>query len=348
MSTLNEITQAPSSLSTLLPQLPNLLAALPPTFLPVQLPLAFPSTIHHLNLLGTLHLLYAILSSPAHIPYFAESNPRTSPKDMAIRGSMGLYLASEPDWDTRNLLSKASWKTISTEQIIEFLGVEVMREKEHETMKGIRVGERWVEGSMVADDVRDTLRAVAAGMTGTCLGEELLQLWETCSGDLGEFCSSLSTSIPIPSLASSSETLSLIPLRLLYDLSKSPHLRLGISPSSPLPETSIPLSLPVLLYLGIISLPAGVAPATKIETENELDLIALALSSPESGSSSTKTRILRVDKAVYATMEEEAARACADIHARAGNISVIDLYRVFDRLEEVLAGLGVGVQVVPT
>lgn len=148
----------------------------PPTHLPSALPLAWPSELHQLNLLSTLHLANAAFSQPDHRAYFAEEG--STPGDMALRGVLGMYLASNSDWGTSNLLSAKCWASgeMTQNKVAEFFGIEVFKEREHESMRGVRVGERYQPAIAVADQLVDLLQSLGKTITSNCLGEEVLGL----------------------------------------------------------------------------------------------------------------------------------------------------------------------------
>lgn len=142
------------------------------THLPTILPLAFPTPLHTLNALVSIHLIHAILSHPSHALYFAETN--ADPKDVATMGVMGLYLSSSEDWSSENLLSTAAWKAGKMNQslISEMFRIETTREAEHETLKGIRVGGRWDPGARLVEELVKWFKG-SAGLMGKmqCVGE---------------------------------------------------------------------------------------------------------------------------------------------------------------------------------
>jgi len=91
---------------------------------------------------------------------------------------MGLYLASDETWGSSNLLSAKYFKKgLTEEKVIDFFGLEVMREKEHETMKGIRVGERWEEGSKVSGMLIGLFEGLGR-LDRRCVGEEIRNIVE--------------------------------------------------------------------------------------------------------------------------------------------------------------------------
>lgn len=150
--------------------------AAPPTHLPTALPLTFPTDLHHLNLLATLHLVNAIFSQPQHLAFFAEVN--ATPSDSALRGVLGMYLASEPDWKSSNLLSATAWANgeLSEAKLAEFFGFQIMRERNHESMPGVRVGERWAPAVAVTEDLSSTLQKLGAEIKADsqCLGDRVI------------------------------------------------------------------------------------------------------------------------------------------------------------------------------
>jgi hypothetical protein len=173
---MSDIAISQAAVSTLLSGLPNdLLPTAPPTYLPIHLPLAFPTPLHNLNLIVLLHIVNNILLSPSLTSYFSET--ATRPTDIALRGLIGLYLASDESWGAANFLSTKYFNQggLNEEKVVEFFGIEVMREKEHETMKGIRVGERWEEGAKVCDALVGVFDGLGK-LEGRCVGEEILRI----------------------------------------------------------------------------------------------------------------------------------------------------------------------------
>jgi hypothetical protein len=133
---------------------------------------------------------------------------------MAIRGVFGMYLASDLEWDRSNLLSKEYWRTLSHSadepgaspstpnpfgganegeaKIADFLGVEIMRERESAQLKGVKIGERWAPAVQLVGAVVGVLGELGARLRSGCLGEEvgyLLSLEGEEAGVLAErFC----------------------------------------------------------------------------------------------------------------------------------------------------------------
>ncbi|GMK53713.1 hypothetical protein CspeluHIS016_0102990 [Cutaneotrichosporon spelunceum] len=164
-----------TAISAFLKALPkSALDSAPPTHLPSALPLAFPTELHQLNLLSTLHLVNAAFSQPTHRAYFAEEGG--TPGDTAIRGVLGMYLASDTDWGTNNLLSAKCWASgeLNQNKVAEFFSISIFKEREHESMPGVRVGERWAPAIAVADELVNLLQALGKNIKSQCLGEEVL------------------------------------------------------------------------------------------------------------------------------------------------------------------------------
>jgi len=165
-----EISQ--EALVALLPRLSRPPASASRTHLPTILPLAFPTPLHLLNTLAAIHIVSSILSQPIHTRYFAETGG--SATDTAIMGVLGLYLSSDEPWSTSNMLSTAAWKDGKLDEALlsEVFRIETTREKEHETMKGIRVGGRWDPGARVVEDLVAFFKG-SAGILGktSCVGE---------------------------------------------------------------------------------------------------------------------------------------------------------------------------------
>lgn len=159
----------------------RILTDAPPSYLPTILPLALPSPLHTVNFFTTLHLVYDVLSSPTHAAYFIESD--TNARDTAIRGTVSLFLGSEEDWNPDNLLSSPSWKAgrLDERAMAEHFEIKVVREREHETMKAIRVGERWDKAAAAAQALVTLFAELGARLQGRCLGEAVEALVGECS-----------------------------------------------------------------------------------------------------------------------------------------------------------------------
>jgi len=180
------------SIAKLLKELPkSTLDDAPQTYLPTILPLALPSPEHTLNFFTTLHLIHHTLAQPIHAAYFHETN--STPRDAALRGSVSLFLASEEKWTSANLLSAAAWKKDKLDEraVSEHFEIQVIREKEHETMKAIRVGERWDKAVGVAAALVGLFRELGKGLEGKSIGEAVKALveesQEVANGDVAIF-----------------------------------------------------------------------------------------------------------------------------------------------------------------
>lgn len=145
----------------------------PKTYFSVQLPLAFPTPLHHVNLHTVLHLVYNTLSHARHTAYFAEL--RSSSHETTMRGVMGLFLASDEGWGSDNLLAAKAWTSgsLNEQKIAEFFGVEIMREVDHPPMP-VKVGERWKPGSDLAGDLVGLFRRMGERLRMRCVGEAVL------------------------------------------------------------------------------------------------------------------------------------------------------------------------------
>ncbi len=66
-------------------------------------------------------------------------------------------------------------------KVSEFFGVETMREKEHETMPGVRVGERWAPGIALVMDLVEMFQRIGNGVQANCVGEEVEELLSALS-----------------------------------------------------------------------------------------------------------------------------------------------------------------------
>ena len=141
------------------------------THLPVALPLSFPSQTHQVNTLAVLHVVAAFMDRPEHSAYFAETE--STPRDAAIRGVIGLYLSSAETWTPDNLLGTAGWGSGSLDmmKISDYFGITTVKEREHETMPGIRVGGRWDQGASLVEDLEKLFKDLAERLGDqTCLG----------------------------------------------------------------------------------------------------------------------------------------------------------------------------------
>jgi hypothetical protein len=167
------------SIAKLLKELPkSTLDDASQTYLPTILPLALPSPEHTLNFFTTLHLIHHTLAQPIHAAYFHETN--TTPRDAALRGSVSLFLASEEKWTSANLLSAAAWKKDKLDEraVSEHFEIQVIREREHETMKAIRVGERWDKAVGVAAALVGLFRGLGERLESKSVGEAVKGLVE--------------------------------------------------------------------------------------------------------------------------------------------------------------------------
>lgn len=151
------------------------LASTPPTNLPTTLPLAWPSDLHQLNFLTILHLTYTVLAQPAHTQLLAELRTRAS--DVALRGCLALYLASEPGWDGDNLLSARAWASdkLTEATVAESFGITIMRERQHESLP-ITVGERYPPAVSAVSGLCGLFSALGEGVSESCIGEEVAGL----------------------------------------------------------------------------------------------------------------------------------------------------------------------------
>lgn len=166
-----------SAVASLLQKLPaSCLAAAPPTNLPTSLPLAFPTELHHINFLGALHLVADTFAQPKHRVYFAEQNQDVG--ETALRGVLGMFLASDQGWDKKNLLSAAAWAAgeLGEAQVAEFFGIETHHEKDHESIPGIRVGEKYQPAIDLVGELAALFRVVGTSVSGPCLGDEVVNV----------------------------------------------------------------------------------------------------------------------------------------------------------------------------
>jgi hypothetical protein len=181
-----------SAITKLLNDLPKqVLDDASPTYLPTVLPLALPTPLHTLNFFTTLHLIHHTLLSPTHTAYFHET--KTTPRDTAIRGTVSLFLASEEGWQADNLLGTDAWKKgkLDERAISEHFEITILREREHETMKAIRVGERWNKAVEVTGGLVGLFAGLGEKLSGKCVGEAVQGLveesQEVANGDVAVF-----------------------------------------------------------------------------------------------------------------------------------------------------------------
>jgi len=151
----------------------SVLQKAPKTHFPVQLPLSFPTPLHHINLLTVLHLVHATISQPRHTSYLAET--RSDAHDLTIRGVFGLFLGSDESWGPQNLLSSKAWKqgVMDEAKVGEFFGLDIMREKNHPTMP-VKIGERWKPGVDLAGDLLGLFQRLGDRLPLRCVGEAVL------------------------------------------------------------------------------------------------------------------------------------------------------------------------------
>ena len=103
---------------------------------------------------------------------------------------MGLFLSSSTDWGPKNLLGTAALKTgvMTKEKAVEFFGLEVMRKTQHETMKGIRVGEQWKEGMNLVAALSEMFMKLGERTNGICAGEDVGEILQRLrQGSVNEF-----------------------------------------------------------------------------------------------------------------------------------------------------------------
>ncbi|RXK42327.1 hypothetical protein M231_00317 [Tremella mesenterica] len=178
---------------------------------------------------------------------------------------MSLFLSSEPNWDSANFLSSTGLGKITRDMISEHFGIQVMFEKPHETLQGVTIGERSKEAQGVVDSIFGLFEELKEGLEGKykCPGE-IVQEVIKLAGEEGndgmifakKFCHELVRLLPSLSesfLTSSVTALPSTPLRLLQDLSTT-SMSLHLPPLSSLSDISpLPLPIPPLLALRILS-----------------------------------------------------------------------------------------------
>ena len=176
-----QITPDIEAISAFLDQLhPSILADAPATHFPVQLPLTFPSTLHLLNFVVTLHIVEATFSHSRHAAYLAAAG--ITAHDATLRGVMGAFLASDDadTWSADNLLSAQAWAKgkMSEEKVADLFAIEVMKEREHETLQAVKVGGRWAPGVQMAGDVVGLFKRLGEAVSsrgGKCVGDATVQ-----------------------------------------------------------------------------------------------------------------------------------------------------------------------------
>lgn len=142
-----------------------------PTSIPAKFPLAFPSQLHETNIQAALAVLRPTFSKYAAALRARRGNTGASPGDTVLRGVIGMYLGSTSEaWDRKNLLSAKAMLNVSEDQLAEYFDCPIMVEREHETMKGITVGERGGKLLELVQEVKAILKSVnPSGVE--CLGE---------------------------------------------------------------------------------------------------------------------------------------------------------------------------------
>ncbi|BEI83215.1 hypothetical protein CcaverHIS002_0310830 [Cutaneotrichosporon cavernicola] len=366
-----------TAISAFLKALPqSTLDSAPQTHLPSALPLAFPTDLHQLNLLSILHLVNAAFSQPTHRAYFAEEGG--TPADTAVRGVLGMYLASDTDWGTSNLLSAKCWASgeLNQTKVAEFFSIAIFKEREHESMPGVRVGERWAPAIAVADDLVHLLQALGKNIKRQCLGDEVLAALGAAKADAAgqsdeglafakEFCSNAVALIPIladPYPVPLGTVLPAAPLCLLQDLA---HQFGPSNPTVPLLATSAlvnvsPLPLPVelLLHLGILEPEASLEGGEELRhatgdwwAGKQVDVFSL----PPNDDTHKAPKMIKIPRATLDALSQKSVDACREIvvHARStqgdewkSHLSMLDVSRVFASLSGILDAHGMGLRLV--
>lgn len=150
-------------------------ASAPPTNLPTTIPLAWPTDLHQLNFLTVLHLVYTKFTRPDHSAFFAEAGQR--PTDVALRGALGLYLASDQGWDSGNFLATRAWRDglLNEATVAEYFGIQILRERQHETMP-ITIGERYEPAVAVVTDLVNMFQSLGDSIEVGSIGEDVIAL----------------------------------------------------------------------------------------------------------------------------------------------------------------------------
>lgn len=150
--------------------------SLRPTSLPVRFPLAFPSQLHEINIQTTLAVLRPRFDKYAAALRARRNGTGASSGDTVLRGVMGMYLGSTSEvWDKKNLLGAVGMRNLSEDQIAEYFDCPVMVEREHETMKGVTVGERGGQLLELVQEVKEVFKHI--GSSGVeCAGAAVEQV----------------------------------------------------------------------------------------------------------------------------------------------------------------------------
>jgi hypothetical protein len=139
--------------------------------MPIRFPLAFPSQLHETNIQATLAVLRPTFTKYAAALRARRGNTGASPGETVLRGVIGMYLGSTSEaWDKKNLLSARGMLNLSEDQLAEYFDCPIMIEREHETMKGITVGERGGKLLELVQEVKAVLKSVSPSGVD-CLGE---------------------------------------------------------------------------------------------------------------------------------------------------------------------------------
>ncbi|ORX38371.1 hypothetical protein BD324DRAFT_620603 [Kockovaella imperatae] len=294
----------------------------PDTHLPTSLPLAFSSPLQHINVLSTLHLLTHVLSDPAHIPYFATTG--TTPVDSATRGILSLYLSSSESWDKDNYLSAKAWRegVLDESTLCTFFGFEVMQEEEHESMKGVKVGKRWDQGTKLVGHVVDVLRDAGQRIRGNCLGAVVgdaleqsrketssVEDFSACFMDRAiEFLPCLKDPYPSP-LGIHTWPAALV--RLLQDLSTLRPTTSTLGVDLPDPEelanlSPLPLPISTLLHHDLL-------PLDDID-DNVAKAIRESLAQTRASASYSPSAPIPIPMSLYLDLMTRSVQVCQEIH----------------------------------
>ncbi|CAD6569635.1 MAG: hypothetical protein TREMPRED_005358 [Tremellales sp. Tagirdzhanova-0007] len=361
---MSETTLSDSAISLLVKHVsPNILDSVPKTHLPLNFPLVFPTPLHSLNFVTILHLTHSVFVQSAHTSYFAAF--ASDPLDTAILGIMGLFISSTTDWGPDNLLGTAALKTgiMTEEKTVEMFGLEVMRETQHETMRGIRVGQRWEEGVKLVAALSEMFKELGENTNGRCVGEDLREMTQRLrQGNTNEFARAFTEEVrstaleqayvaQMPHLLTSTAVLPPGPLRLLQDLAfrnaGAPAPDFGLPEPSELANVCpLPLPIPLLLYLGVIELSAtsfrlsDLRKAVEALRGRDMDVFS---DTPRLDTMSSTSQVVTVPQSVYDELEGRSMEACSEIrrvaHATLRGADA-DVWKMsfIARLCEVLAG----------
>ncbi|ORY35494.1 hypothetical protein BCR39DRAFT_510080 [Naematelia encephala] len=369
---MSDISISKTAINDFLGALPTtLLASTPPTHLPARLPLSLPTPLHTLNILTLLHILTAHLSHPDYVSYFTSSIPQTTPLDLAIRGLMGLYLTSAEDWTANNLLSTSFFSKggMDETKVVEFFGVEIMRERQHESMP-VRVGERWAEGVNVSQGLVRLFKELGERVTARCVGEVVkagldeARIVDDPENGAKIWCNQVAESFPLQAdiVQLPDHALPSTPLRLLQDLAFRQAQDGDLDVALPHPEklsnlSPLPLPIAPLVYFGIIDPPDTSSELAGLRAEwkrESVDLFALAETTRGSVKAAT---VVKLDPQLYEAIQQIRFSSCTALLEGSQSLAggkeaelktALDVARVFEALDVAMRRHGLGLDLLPS